>query len=151
MEEKNFTQKLLNAVIYVLINLFFKVLIILPIEFWFKSIDRLNEQRENGTLSISVNNGKMPFFSFLKKFLFEFLFDAAIFLSYFIGIIVAIYSLVSSGFGEFIATIIAVFYLPVMFSWFRDLATFLLLPLEKAFSWLKKPAQHMDLTIKNKD
>jgi hypothetical protein len=114
-------------------------------------VNRLADQKESGTLSLTKSNSPWPFLSFMKAFLLEFLFDAMIMLSYVIGPLAAIFMLVSgAGFGGFIMVLVSAYYFPVMFTILRDLFALMILPFRKFISWVKKPAQYMDLKIENK-
>ena len=145
--KKNFVP----ALLHVLYNLFVYYLFVLPLHLWMNGVNRLADQKESGTLSLTKSNSPWPFLSFMKAFLLEFLFDAMIMLSYVIGPLAAIFMLVSgAGFGGFIMVLVSAYYFPVMFTILRDLFALMILPFRKFISWVKKPAQYMDLKIENK-
>lgn len=47
-----------------------------------------------------------------------------------------------------IVTLIGTYYTPLYYAWARDLCQLCLLPIQKLISWFRKPAQHLDLTVK---
>ena len=59
-----------------------------------------------------------------------------------------------SVFGEFVETLlwslVGYYFFPVFFYIAHDLFVIVLLPIRKLIDWFKKPAQHMDLDVKNK-
>ena len=75
-------------VVYALVKL-----IVLPINLWAKAVARLAEQKNKGLLDVNNIRGIWPFFSYIKRLLVEFLFDAISFLSYPVGIVSAIVAL----------------------------------------------------------
>lgn len=142
------------------------VLFILPFELWKKATVRLAEQSQNGALKMTNIGGPWPFFSFYKTLLTEFTFDFMAFISYFLGVIVAVICIIGgfimaiiesrdgglvilSGFGAALASLVAAYYLPIVSALLRDTVQLLLLPLRKTISWFRKPAQHLDLNVKN--
>lgn len=149
--EKPLQENLGTAVLHVLYQLFVYFLFIVPFDLWKKAVLRLADQKEKDTLSIKNITSLWPFFSFLKAFLLEFLFDGLILLSYLIGVLLAVAILINGGdLSMIIAQIILGYYLPVIFTIYRDLFQLCLLPIRKFIDWAKKPAQYMDLDIKNK-
>lgn len=85
MLPENFVQSLLGALIHVG-NAIVKLLL-LPFNLWVKAIVRLADQKERGLLNISSINGLWPFFSFCKRLLVDFVFDASAFLAYPVGLL----------------------------------------------------------------
>lgn len=148
--EKNFLDQLKSAAIHFLYNFFLYYLFVLPLDLWKKAVVRMAEQHEKGALRMSEIKSQWPFLSFLKAFLVDFMFDGVILISYVLGLIVAIIMWVSSGFLAFVVGVIWAYYMPVFFSLMRDLFVLSLMPIRKFLSWLSKPAQYMDLEIKNK-
>ena len=152
MSEKKFTDQIVAALLHFLYNFFVYFLFLTPLDLWKKATVRLAEQREKSTLNITKIIGLWPFLSFLKAFILEFLIDGLIFFSYFIGPIVAIFYMIKGG-GEFsglVIILIGTYYYPVGFSLIRDFLQLMILPFRKFLSWASKPAQYMDLEIKNK-
>lgn len=131
-------------------------LFIVPFALWVKAIERLAIQRETGALSIEKSQSKWPFLSFLKVLCLEFSFDFNIFLVYPIGILVSFFGAIIvainggflAGFGFGIAALIVAYYLPVGISIMRDFTQLFFLLVTKVVSWLRKPAQHLDLKVK---
>lgn len=151
--------QILNAIIYILR---------LPFDLWFKALTRLSEQKKDGVLKMNGITGPWPFISFAKRFCFEFLIDAITVLSYPLMTLKAIYHFfdnlitpISNDFFsfevfkiailEFIASLIAIYLFPFVMAAIRDfLQMFIILPIRKLLSWLRKPAQQLDIDLKNK-
>jgi len=151
MSEKKFADQVIGALLHFLYNFFVYFLFLIPFDLWKKATVRLAEQREKGTLNISNITGLWPFLSFLKAFILEFLIDGLIFIYYFIGPIVAIYSMIESGeFSALVLILVGTYYSPIGLSLIRDILQLMILPFRKFLSWASKPAQYMDLEIKNK-
>ena len=152
MEQKEFKDHLLNALISFFYNLFYLV-VIMPFDLWKKATIRLSEQRDAGKLDVDKISGILPFFRFLKNFIFEFLIDGIIFIAYIAGPIIAFIKLFTSRYNKlevFIGVILVAYFYPVVLSFFRDYLQLLIMPVKKFLSWVSKPAQYMDLTIDNK-
>lgn len=147
--EKKFSDVLLNALMHFGYSILYFI-IFLPFELWKKALLRLDEQRSDGSLKIANISSPYPFFSYIKRWILEFAIDALIFISYFVGIIVALYALFTEGFMAFIMTLICTYFVPMGLSFIRDLFQLFLLPIRKFLNWVNKPAQYMDLEIKNK-
>jgi len=151
MSEQKLSDQIISALLHFLYNFFVYFLFLVPFDLWKKATVRLAEQREKGTLNISKITGLWPFLSFLKAFILEFLIDGFIFICYFIGPIIAIYSMIKSGeFSVLVVTLVATYYYPISLSLTRDFLQLMILPFRKFLSWASKPAQYMDLEIKNK-
>lgn len=131
-------------------------LFVVPFALWVKAIERLGIQRETGALSISKSQSKWPFLSFIKVLCLEFSFDFSIFVTYPIAILVSfVGAIITASKGGFAAgvlfglsTLIAAYYLPVLFSVMRDFTQLFFLFVTKMVSWLRKPAQYFDLKVK---
>lgn len=150
--------QILNVIVYILR---------LPLDLWMKAITRLSEQKENGIMKLSEINSPWPYLSFVKRLCFDFILDAAAILSYPIGLLFALYQYLKSIFvavehdffnGEaflvmtlgLIGALIGVYLTPMIIALVRDLLQFLLLPIYKIISWLRKPAQQLDIDLKNR-
>jgi hypothetical protein len=158
--QKPFKDHFLNSLFYFFYIFFFYFLILLPLDLWKKATIRLSGQKDSKNLSISQITGLWPFISFLKRFFLEFLIDGAIFISYVLGPIMIIawfiYTLSCEYCGEFdylqlLIRIAAVYFSPILLSIIRDLFQLSILPFRKFINWVSKPAQFMDLEIKNKN
>lgn len=146
---KNFKQSFVPAIAHVFSSLLY-IIFIFPFDIWKRAAINLAEQKANGSLRISKINSAWPFLSFLKTLLLEFIFDMLSFLSYFIGIGVAIYTLIDSGeFAEFLAVLGVAYYAPVSLIIVRDVLQLLVMPYKKFISWCSKPSQYLDLNVKN--
>ena len=136
-------------------------LIVLPINLWAKAVARLAEQKNKGLLDVNNIRGIWPFFSYIKRLLVEFLFDAISFLSYPVGIVSAIVALfiyiVIHGEQLWIAIIftgwiiLIVYVIPVAMALCRDTFQLLLLPINKIINWFRKPLQQIDIDIRKHD
>jgi len=51
----------------------------------------------------------------------------------------------------FITTLVVCYFAPLYYSLLRDFIQILILPFRKFLDWAKKPAQHMDFRIENKN
>lgn len=145
--EKNFVNILAEALIHSLKTLVVFIFL-LPYKLWVKAAMNLVQQKEKASVEPTTIDGLWPFLTYLKRFTFDFYFDAVSFLSYFIGILFAFVNLIQYGFAEFCITLIASYYTPLYVSFFRDLAQVCLIPFRKFLSWGSKPAQYLE--IKNK-
>lgn len=126
------------------------ILFVCPFSFWKASTYRLYKECKSKSLFTFTQTSRWPFFSFLKKIFFEFFIDGFIFISYFIGVIVAIIALFNdAGFGGFIFILIGTYYSPLFLCWIRDIFVLLLLPFQKFLSWISKPAQQIDVDFHN--
>ena len=148
--EKSFSEVLIGALKHFGYSIFY-VLILLPFELWEKALVRLDEQRSNGSLKIANITGFYPFLSYLKRWVIDFLFDALTFISYFVGVIVAIVMIFSSGFTAFLGALVVTYFVPCVLTLSKDLTYISILPFRKFLNWVNKPAQHLDLEIKNKN
>lgn len=147
--EKQFLNELVNSILHCLLSIL-KFLFVLPFEIWTKSVLKMSEQRKNQTLSMSHINSLWPFLSYIKRFVFDFLFDALIVLSYVLAVFVALYSWIDSGeFIAFFITLITVYFVPLQIAITRDILQLVLIPIRKFLSWGSKPAQFMNLEVKN--
>lgn len=130
-----------------------------PFTVWLKSVTHIADMEQNKSLSMSNIQSNWPLFTFYKRFFLDFLLDALSVLTYFVGVIVAFVVLIIGfkegagyAFGGFLATLAAVYYLPVSFMLTRDFIQFFIVaPLRKFVSWLTKPAQYIDVNAVVKD
>ena len=149
MTEEKLSAQVISALKYFLYKFFVYFVFIVPFDLWKKSTKRLVTQKETGRLDISRINSLWPFLSFLKAFIIDFLLDGYIFFSYIIGPIAAIVVLINDGIEQFFLVLVASYFSPIGYSIVRDILQLLTLPFKKFLSWAAKPAQHMDLNIKN--
>ena len=151
MSENKLPKQIVSALTHFLYNFFVYFIFIVPFDLWKKATIRLANQKESGGLNISKITSLWPFLSFLKAFILDFLIDGIIFILYVLGLIIGIVAWVQSGeFMSFIAAIAGVYFSPIGLSLLRDFLQLLVLPFKKFLSWASKPAQYMDLEIKNK-
>ena len=148
---KQFKDQIIGAMTHFLYNFFVYFIFLVPFDLWKKATIRLYEQKNEGTINLSSISGLWPFLSFLKAFVLEFLLDGFIFITYFIGPIIAIINLINTGSpSEFISILIGAYFFPIVLSLYRDFIQIALLPIRKFLDWARKPAQYLDLEIKNK-
>ena len=150
--------QILNVIVYILR---------LPLDLWMKAITRLSEQKKNGIMKLSDINSPWPYLSFTKRLCFDFALDAVAILSYPIGLVYVLYEYLKSIFnaveydifdGKLFLTMtvglvilfITVYITPMIVAFVRDLLQFMLLPIYKLISWLRKPAQQLDIDLKNR-
>ena len=151
MSEKKLTEQIVSALIHFLYNFFIYFIFIVPFDLWKKATIRLAVQKEKGSLDISKINSLWPFLSFLKAFVFDFLIDGFIFILYILGLIIGIVNWMKTGeFMSFVQVMVGAYFSPIVLSLLRDFLQLLILPFQKFLSWASKPAQYMDLEIKNK-
>lgn len=150
MMDKEFVKKLVEALKHFGFSIVY-LLFMIPFDMWKKAVLNLATQKENGALSISKINSPWPFFSFMKTLLLEFIFDAFAFVSYIIGILMFFVTIFAEGFGEAMLVLIGAYFAPVGFMIVRDLFQLLILPIRKYISWARKPAQQLDIDLKNKN
>ena len=151
MEEKKLTDQIVSALIHFLYNFFVYFILIVPFDLWKKATIRLANQKDKGGLNISKITSLWPFLSFLKAFILDFLIDGIIFILYVLGLLIGIGAWITSGeISSFFGVIVGVYFSPIGLSLLRDLLQLLTLPFKKFLSWASKPAQYMDLEIKNK-
>ena len=143
-----------KALLHILYQIVY-VLFVVPYHIWCKAINRLVAQRENNSLKFTAIKSPWPMFTFLKRWLIDFGFDMLIAIIWFVGIYLYFkydaYKAFKYDFWEGLKYSFYYFYGAyfgvVGISWLRDLFILALKPLAKFFSWLKKPAQHLDITI----
>ena len=151
MNEEKLSAQIISALKYFLYKFFVYFVFIVPFDLWKKSTKRLVTQKESGRLDISRINSLWPFLSFLKAFILEFFIDGISFISYILAPIIGIISWLNTGeFYLFPVSLAAIYFTPLAMSIIRDILQLLTLPFKKFLSWAAKPAQYMDLEIKNK-
>jgi hypothetical protein len=151
MFPKNFVDSLVQALLHVLITI--AKVFVLPLNLWTKSTVKLVEQKENGTVDMLNINSPWPYFTWCKRWIIDFLFDALSFLSYPVGVLVSVfafvYSCTQTGFGASLAgliiSLVSVYFVPLFIIAIHDVIVFVLLPINKFIDWLKKPAQHLEI------
>ncbi len=150
-------QTIITAFTHILYQIVYYVFI-LPFEVWSKAIKRLAAQRENKSLKFVEIKSQWPMFTFLKRWLIDFLFDALIAIIW----IILLYNFFKrfdffvsipfkdsfgTGMKSLFFSLLAIYTAPVGIHLIRDLFILLLKPITKLLGWLNKPAQHLDITI----
>ncbi|MBQ3944449.1 MAG: hypothetical protein II670_02420 [Alphaproteobacteria bacterium] len=151
------SQTIISAFTHILYQIVYYVFI-LPFEVWSKAIKRLAAQRENKSLKFVEIKSQWPMFTFLKRWLIDFLFDALIAIIW----IILLYNFFKrfdffvsipfkdsfgTGMKSLFFSLLAIYTAPVSIHLLRDLFILLLKPITKLLGWLNKPAQHLDITI----
>lgn len=151
------SQTIITAFTHILYQIVYYVFI-LPFEVWSKAIKRLAAQRENKSLKFVEIKSQWPMFTFLKRWLIDFLFDALIAIIW----IILLYNFFKrfdffvsipfkdsfgTGMKSLFFSLLAIYTAPVSIHLLRDLFILLLKPITKLLGWLNKPAQHLDITI----
>ncbi len=151
-----------NKVLDAILDSILKVLefiFVWPFSVWLKAVDRVNAAKRSDSLNLRNINNRWPMLTYLKRFFFEYLFDAVSVLSYVFGILIALFMFfkaVSYSFGAalaaFFGAIIVTYFFPVYNSMIRDLLQLTFVgPVRKFVSWIDKPAQYLDINagVKN--
>jgi hypothetical protein len=155
MNKSFFKETLVSALLTVGWRLVY-ILFIVPWDMFVNACTRLAKMRENKALDLTKITTQWPFLSFVKRVMIDFLFDASIVLSYVLGLLVSIYVMITGmadfGFVEgliaFVSTLVGAYYLPLLWTLFRDLLILAILPFRKFLSWCSRPAQYLELDNK---
>lgn len=164
MFPNNFGKQLVDALLHVLITI--GRVFVLPLSLWIKSTSKLVAQKQEAALDMNKIDSPWPFFSWVKRWIIDFFFDALAFVSYPLGVIAAFITFFSEltfyneftdkrewyfGFaiGCFFGCIASAYFAPLFISYLHDCTVMLLLPIKKIIDWFKKPAQYLEL--KNKE
>ncbi len=138
------SQTILGAFKHILYQLVYYIFI-LPYDVWCKAIKRLAAQRENNALKFVDIKSPWPMFTFLKRWCIDFFFDMLIAIAWIILLLCFFFT--SSDFGTILMAIYPIYASVVGIHLLRDFFILLLKPFSKFLGWLKKPAQHLDITI----
>lgn len=164
MFPNNFAKQLVDALLHVLITI--GRVFVLPLSLWIKSTSKLVAQKQEAALDMNKIDSPWPFFSWVKRWIIDFFFDALAFVSYPLGVVWAFIAFFSSltvyneatdtrewyfglAIGAFIISIVSTYFTPLFISYLHDCTVMLLLPIKKLIDWFKKPAQYLEL--KNKE
>lgn len=126
------------------------ILFICPYAFWNGATMRLYKACKSKSLKTFIHSSRWPFLSYCKKVFFEFFIDGMMFISYFVGSLIALVALCMGEPGVCFIILVSTYYSPIFFSWMRDLFTLCLLPFQKFLSWVSKPAQQIDVDFHNR-
>ena len=150
--------KVLDAILDSILKIL-EFIFVWPFSVWLKAVERINTVKRNDSLSLRNINNRWPMLTYLKRFFFEYLFDAVSVLSYIVGILVALFLFfkgISISFGvaagAFFGAIVLFYFFPVFNSILRDwLQLTFVGPVRKFVSWIDKPAQYLDINagVKN--
>lgn len=143
--KNNFAKVVAEAFLHTLFTII-KFVFSTPYKLWAKSAESLVEQKNQNALDLRAITGFWPFITYLKRLIFDFGFDAAIFLVYPFGLVAALIETVRSGqFEAFIVIVLACYFVPVGIAIVRDLCVVSLLPIRKLMDWFAKPAQWLEI------
>lgn len=150
--------KVLDAILDSILKIL-EFIFVWPFSVWLKAVDRVNAAKRSDSLNLRNINNRWPMLTYLKRFFFEYLFDAVSVLSYIVGILVALFLFfkgISISFGvaagAFFGAIVLFYFFPVFNSILRDwLQLTIVGPVRKFVSWIDKPAQYLDINagVKN--
>ena len=162
MFPNNFAKQLVDALLHVLITI--GRVFALPLSLWIKSTSKLVAQKQEAALDMNKIDSPWPFFSWVKRWIIDFSFDALAFVSYPIGVIIAFITFFTTvtevvnderywyfglATGSFVVCIVCAYFAPLFISYLHDCTVLALLPIKKLIDWFKKPAQYLEL--KNKE
>lgn len=143
--KNNFAKVVAEAFLHTLFTII-KFVVSTPYKLWAKSAESLVEQKNQNALDLRAITGFWPFITYLKRLIFDFLFDASIFLVYPFGLVAALIETVRSGqFEAFIVIVLVCYVVPVGIAIVRDLCVVALLPIRKLMDWFAKPAQWLEI------
>lgn len=132
------------------------ILFVCPFAFWKSATIRLYKACKSRSLNSFMQQSRWPYLSFIKKVFFDFIIDGTMFIAYFVGALIALYTFfttVSEGFDQafsaFLGILVATYYSPMILALVRDIFVLLLLPFQKFLSWVSKPAQQIDVDFHN--
>jgi hypothetical protein len=145
-----FSKQLGDAVLHLLYRLVY-FLFILPYGLWKNAVTRMYNQKQSHALDVTGIHNEWPFLSWLKRFVFEFLFDALTVIFWAIGFLVWFIQIVDARYIQFVPDILiplyGIYIAPIMFSIMRDAAIiFIVMPIRWFISFLRRPAKTYDLT-----
>lgn len=152
MLPQNFVNQMLDALIQVFIAI--AKVILLPFTLWVKSICHLAEQKDKGVLDLNKITGPWPFLTFCKRLIIDVSLDVTSFLSFPIGVIVAVVMFlvalidgdgIIEAISYFILVLLLTYCVPVYTALLNNMLKLMMLPIRKCIDWLKKPAQHMEI------
>lgn len=155
--QDQFGKQIVDALLHFLYRIVY-FLFILPYGLWKNAVIRMSKQRQNNALDVTTIKTDYPFFSWFKRFLFEFLFDGLILISWVIGFISFIVFMVKMGsafsylgFWRSLWLILVSLYSaycgPLLVTIIRDLTTIcVVMPMRWVLSFWRRPAKTYDLT-----
>jgi len=140
----------LNRIVY--------LLFVLPYEIWCKSVANLAGRKNDKLQKADTIDTKWPFLTFLKRVFFDFWVDGIILILplYILGIY--IYDMCELPSYTFkVICLVTVFdlilpyiILPQLMRVVRDVVELCLIPFRKFLNWGSKPAQYVDVEVKQK-
>ena len=155
--QEQFGKQLVDALLHFLYRIVY-FLFILPYGLWKNAVLRMSKQRQNNSLDVTTIKTDYPFLSWFKRFLFEFLFDGLILISWLIGLICFIVLMVKTGgafkymgfwssFWLILVSLYMAYCGPVLVTILRDLTTIcVVMPIRWIISFYRRPAKTYDLT-----
>ena len=159
MDSDQFSHNVIKALKHSLLTIL-SFLFLTPYRLWVKSVNKLVKQQQDGFLNVTHIDGLWPLLSFVKRFFLDFCLDAITFLSFPIGVFVAVLGFVvgiietnaTEGMLLFFSILASSYFvIPVLCAILHDTTQLLLLPFNKFLSWCKKPAQQYDIDLRNRN
>lgn len=127
----------------------------MPFDLWRNAVIRLAKQKGEKSLNLLEINTEWPFLTYIKRMFFDFILDALILLipAWILGS--WIYNIVDLSNRMtfelfvmcFLSYVVAQYILlPMILTFVRDVVlVYVILPFRKLISWLRKPAQYVDI------
>ena len=148
-EKFDFSKHFLNALLGSLYYIFVYIPFILPFKVYSHAAVRISKLWESKSLGYDESKSDYPLFLFYFKYVVNFIFDAAIFLAWPVGIIYSAYFYIDNSFVTFEAMMymIAAFYLSVLYTRFlKEILNFFL---NYLVVWLLDVIKNIGKFIKN--
>lgn len=152
-ENIDFGNQILSAAGHFLYRIIY-FLFVLPYHLWKKAIIRMDNQRRNHLLDADKIVHEVPFLVWLKRFLFDFIFDGIAIFGWVFGLILTIIGIVEAAkydyfnfFVNLLFPLYATYLIPLSIAIVKDLVTLeLVLPMRWILSFFRRPAKTIDLT-----
>lgn len=143
--QQDFGQQLAGVIGYFFYRLIY-FLFVLPFDLWKKAVIRLNSQRKRHLLDVDKINHEIPFFVWLKRFVFDFVLDGIAVMGWFLGALFAIIVAIITEEVVWLVLIFVVYYTPVAMAITRDNLIFtIVLPIRWLLSFYRRPAKTYDV------
>ena len=148
-ENFNFSQHFVKALIGALYYLILYIPFILPFNIWGKATTRLSHVWESKSLAYSEDNGTYPLHSFYLKYIVNFIFDAAMFLVWPVGLVMTIKARIDNEGMEIMDVLIMLFTYYIFVVAIRVMKEVLFFILNTLVSWFLDVIKNIGQLIKN--
>jgi hypothetical protein len=148
-ENFNFSQHFVKALIGALYYLILYIPFILPFNIWGKATTRLSHVWESKSLAYSEENGAYPLHNFYLKYVVNFIFDAAMFLVWPIGLVMTIKARIDNEGMEIMDVLIMLFTFYIYVVGIRVMKEVLFFILNTLISWFLDVIKNIGQLIKN--